>query len=86
LKGWWASIATESGRIKLKLFHGTYQEKFKGMNVSQAWLVKRGDGLYLKVAFSKTAELAEPDGKAIAVDVNENNVALRSTWRPGRRP
>ena len=81
LEGWKTSIATESGRIKLNLLHGTYHEKFKGMKVGQAWLVKKGDDLYLKVVFSKTVELAEVNKKAIAVDVNENNVAFGSTER-----
>jgi hypothetical protein len=37
------------------------------MRPGQAWLVKREDGLYLKVVFSRTVELVEPDGRAIAV-------------------
>jgi len=74
-ENWQVSIATESGRIKLKLFHGTYHEKFKEMKVGQAWLVKR-EGFYLKVVFSRTVELVEQNGKAVAVDVNENNVAF----------
>jgi len=73
-ENWQASIATESGRVKLKLLHGTYHEKFKEMKVGQAWLVKREDCLYLKVVFSRTVELAELNGKAIAVDINENNI------------
>ncbi|MGC8937348.1 MAG: IS200/IS605 family accessory protein TnpB-related protein, partial [Candidatus Methanomethylicaceae archaeon] len=48
------------------------------MKVGEAWLVRRADGCYLKVVFSKTVELLEPNGKAIAVDVNENNVAFGS--------
>ena len=72
------SIATESGRIKLKLFHGTYHKKFKYMRIGQAWLVKRGNDLYLKVVFSKIVELLEPNDKAIAVDINENNVVFGS--------
>jgi len=78
-ESWEASIATEKGRVGLKLLHGTYHEKFRGMKVGQAWLVKTGDGYYLKVVFSKTVETAEQNGKAIAVDVNENNVAFGST-------
>ncbi len=76
LEGWEASIAVENGRVKLKLLHGTYHEKFKEMRPGQAWLVKSEDEFYLKVVFSKTIELLEPNGKAIAVDVNENNVAF----------
>jgi putative transposase len=75
LESWEASIAIEGGRIKLELLHGTYHEKFKEMKIGQAWLVK-GEDLYLKVVFSKTVEVAEMDGKALAIDVNENNVAF----------
>jgi len=46
------------------------------MKVGQAWLVKRENGFYLKVVFSKTVELVEPNGKAVAVDINENNVTF----------
>jgi putative transposase len=78
LEGWEASIAVENGRVKLKLLHGAYHEKFKEMRVGQAWLVKSEDGFYLKAVFSKTVELAESNGKAIAVDMNENNAAFGS--------
>ena len=78
LEHWRVSIATEQGRVELKLLHGTYHEKFKGMKAGQAWLVKREDGFYLKVVFSKTVEIMEADEKAIAVDVNENNVTFGS--------
>ena len=78
LESWKASIATEQGRIELNLLHGTYHEKFKGMRVGEAWLVRKEDGCYLNVVFSKAVELLEPNGKAIAVDVNENNVAFGS--------
>jgi len=81
LESWEASIAVENGRAKLKLLHGTYHEKFKEMKIGQAWLVKTEDGFYLKVVFSKTVELAESNGRAIAVDINENNVAFGSTER-----
>jgi len=78
LKVWEASIATESGRVRLKLLHGTYHEKFKEMKVGQAWLVKRENSLYLKVVFSKIVELLELNDKAIAVDINENNIVFGS--------
>jgi putative transposase len=78
LEGWKASIATAGGRIELNLLRGSYHEKFKEMKVGQAWLVKREDGFHLKVTFSKAVETAELDGKAVAVDVNENNVAFGS--------
>jgi len=79
LEGWEASIAVQGGRIKLKLLHGAYHEKFKDMRVGQAWLVKSEDGFYLEAVFSKTVELAESKGKAIAMDINEDNVAFGST-------
>jgi putative transposase len=81
LEGWEASIAAGVGRVRLKLLHGTYHEKFKEMRVGQAWLVKSEDGFYLKVVFSKTVELMESNGRAIAVDINENNVSFGSTER-----
>ena len=81
LESWEASVAVENGRVKLRLLHGTYHEKFKEMKVGQAWLVKAEDGFYLKAVFSKIVELAESNGKAIAVDINENNVAFGSTER-----
>ena len=81
LESWETSIALENGRAKLKLLHGTYHEKFKEMKVGQAWLVKEEDGFYLKAVFSKTFGPVESNGKAIAVDINENNVTFGSTER-----
>jgi len=81
LEGWEASIAVENGRVKLKLLHGTYHEKFKEMKIGQAWLVKTEDGFYLEVVFSKTVKPVESNGGAIAVDINENNVTFGSTER-----
>jgi putative transposase len=81
LEGWEASIATGEGRITLNLLHGTYHEKFKEMKIGQAWLVKGGDGIYLKVVFSKTVEVVGSNGVAVAVDINENNVAFGSMER-----
>jgi putative transposase len=37
------------------------------------------DEFYLNVCFSKNVELMEQNNKAIAVDINENNVAYGST-------
>jgi putative transposase len=79
LVGWEASIAIGEGRITLKLLHGTYHEKFKGMKIGQAWLVKTEKGFYLKVVFSKIVEVVGSNGVAVAVDINENNVAFGST-------
>ncbi|ACB07602.1 RNA-guided endonuclease InsQ/TnpB family protein [Candidatus Korarchaeum cryptofilum] len=81
LEGWEASIAVGGSRVRLKLLHGTYHEKFKGMRVGQAWLVKRGNDLYLKAVFSKVVEVAEMDERAVAVDVNENNVTFGTMER-----
>ena len=36
LESWEASIAVEGGRVKLKLLHGAYHEKFKEMKIGQA--------------------------------------------------
>ena len=78
LENWETSIATESNRIKLNLFHGTYHKKFKDMRIGQAWLVKRENDLYLEIVFSKIIKLLELNDKAIAVDINENNVVSGS--------
>ncbi|MDW8023509.1 MAG: transposase [Nitrososphaerota archaeon] len=75
---WEASIATEFGRMRLRILYGTYHERFKSMKVGQAWLVRRHDGCYLKAVFSKVVGVAEPNGKALAIDVNENGVAYGS--------
>ena len=76
LENWRASIATPNGRVEVGLLHGTYHEKFREMRVGQAWIVKNGKELYLKVVFSKEVEILEPDERAIAVDINENNVTF----------
>ena len=47
LEGWMASIATPRGRVKFRLLHGQYHEKFEAMRPGQAWLVKRGRELWL---------------------------------------
>jgi hypothetical protein len=78
LKRWEASIATESGRIKLKLLHGVYHEKFRRMRPGEAWLVKRENGIYLYVTFSEVVEFVELSEKAIAIDLNENNATFGS--------
>ena len=78
LENWEATIATENGRVKLKLLHGTYHEKFKQMKPGHAWLLNKDDGFYLKVVFSRTVGIVEPDEKAMAVDINENNVVFGS--------
>jgi len=43
------------------------------MRAGQAWLVKGGDGIYLKVVGS--------NGMAAAIDINENNIAFGSMER-----
>jgi len=78
VEGWRASIAVHGGRwITLRLLHGEYHERFRGMEHGEARLVLGDDGLYLNVAFSRTVVLPEPDADArvIAVDVNENVIA-----------
>ena len=75
VEGWRAIIAVHGGRwITLRLLHGEYHDRFKGMEHDEAQLVLRDDGLYLDVSFSQTIILPEPDTNArvVAVDVNEN--------------
>ena len=77
LENWIVRISTPNGRLKFKLLHGKYHEKFKDWKVGQAWLVKRTDGIYLNVVFSKEVEIIEPRD-FVGVDLNENNVTLSS--------
>ncbi len=76
LRSWIATIATPQGRVKFRLLHGQCHEKFETMKLGQGWLVKRGHELWLKVVFRKVVELREPNGRALAIDVNENNVTI----------
>ncbi len=76
LETWEASIATENGRIKFKLLHGTYHEKFREMRIGQAWLIKKNNEYYLNAVFRRDVEPRAFNGKTLAVDVNENNVAF----------
>ena len=75
LDDWVVSIATPNGRVKLKLLHGKYHEKFKYWKIGQAWLIKRNNDLFLNVVFSKEVEVEKPIN-VIGVDVNENNVTI----------
>jgi len=52
--------------------------KFKTMKPGQAWLVKRGRELWLKVVFRAEVELREPNGRVLAIDINENNITIAS--------
>jgi putative transposase len=78
VEGWRASIAVHGGRwVVLRLLHGRYHDRFKGMKLGEARLVLRDDGnLYLNVVFRQTIVLPEinMDAKVIAVDINENVV------------
>ena len=78
LERWEVTVATPKGRVRFPLLHGSYHERFRDWKVGQAWLVKRGEELWLKLVFSKVVKLKEPNGKALAVDVNENNVTIAS--------
>ena len=78
LDRWEASIATLRGRVSLRLLHGEYHERFRDWSVGQAWLVKRGGDIYLKVVFKRIVELRETNGRALAIDINENNITLAS--------
>ncbi len=53
LEDWTVRISTSNGRLEFKLLYGKHPEKFRDWKVGQAWLVKRTDGIYLNVAFSK---------------------------------
>jgi len=75
LDDWVAAIATPNGRVKLKLLHGKYHEKFKYWKIGQAWLIKRNNDLFLNVVFSKEVEIEKPIN-VIGADVNENNVTI----------
>jgi len=78
VKGWRISIAAhEGGWIALRLLHGRYHDKFRGMMPSEARLVLKEDGnLYLNVAFHQKVNLPEisAEAKVVAVDVNENTI------------
>jgi len=74
-ESWRALIAVHGGKwVTLRLLHGEYHERFRGMEHGEARLVLRDDCLYLDVALSRTVELPEisMDARVIAVDVNEN--------------
>ena len=75
LENWVARISTPDGRIEFKILHGKYHEKFRDWKVGQAWLVKRYDGIYLNVVFSKNIEMRDHED-VVGVDVNENNVTI----------
>ncbi len=75
LNEWLVSISTSSGRVVLKLLHGGYHGKFKDWKIGQAWLVKRANGVFLNVVFSKNVEI-NYCRDVIGVDVNENNVTI----------
>jgi len=78
IEGWRVSIIVHGGRwVTLRLLHGRYHDKFKGMKPGEARLVLRDDGsLYLNVVFRQAVMLPEvgADAKVIAVDVNENAI------------
>jgi putative transposase len=78
LDNWRASIATPRGRVWLRLLHGPYHERFRDWSIGQAWLVKRGGSIFLKVVFRKVVKLRDPNGRALAIDLNENNITLAS--------
>jgi|Deesub1362B_J571_1020462.scaffolds.fasta_scaffold08958_2 putative transposase len=75
LNNLFVSIATPNGRVKLKLIHRKYHERFRDWKVGQAWLIKKDYELFLNVVFSKDIEVEKPID-VIGVDVNENNVTI----------
>jgi putative transposase len=76
VEGWRVSITVHGGRwVTLRLLHGRYHDRFRGMGFGEARLVLKEDGdLYPNVAFRRAVVLPEisADAKVIAVDVNEN--------------
>jgi putative transposase len=66
----------EGKRIGANLYHSPYHLKFRDMRQREAYLVKRNNGYFLNVSFIKNVELREPNGKVLAIDLNENNITL----------
>ena len=75
LENWMVEISTPNGKLRFKLLHGDYHEKFKDWKIGQAWLVKKDNGIYLNVVFSKNVEIKDYKD-VIGVDVNEDNVTI----------
>lgn len=75
LESWIVKISTPSGRLEFKLLCGEYHERFRDWRIGQAWLVRRDDGVYLNVVFSKEVEIRDYRD-VVGVDVNENNVTV----------
>ena len=75
LESWTVSISTLSGRQKFKLLHGEHHERFKRWRIRQAWLVRKHNGYFINVVFSKEVEVREPE-TFVGVDLNENNITL----------
>ncbi len=73
LENWVVKISTPNGRIRFKVSHGEYHEKFRDWKIGQAWVVKRDNGIYLNVVFSKSVEIRRYMD-VVGVDINENNV------------
>jgi putative transposase len=77
LNNWKLTVTVGKGRrIDAELYHSYYHLKFRGMRQREAYLVKRINGYFLNVSFIKDVDLRKPNGKATAVDVNENNVTF----------
>jgi putative transposase len=78
IEGWRVSIIVHGGRwVTLRLLHGKYHDRFRGMRLGEARLVLRDDSsLYLNVVFRRAVVLPEisADAKIIAIDINENVV------------
>ena len=78
LEDWTVRISTSDGRLEFKLLYGKHHEKFRDWKVGQAWLVKRGNGIYLSVVFSRNVGI-ERSKDVIGIDINENNVTIATT-------
>ena len=78
LEDWTIRLSTQNGRIKLRILHDKYHEKFRDWKVCQAWLVKRSNGIYLNVVFSRNVGI-ERSKDVIGIDINENNITIATT-------
>jgi len=79
LNSWRFKLTIGKGkRVEANLYHSPYHLKFRNMKQREAYLVKRNNGYFLNVSFIKDVELREPNGKVLAVDLNESNTTFGS--------
>jgi len=68
-------LSTPNGRICLEAYKTKYHEKFRDWRVGQAWLVRRENGIFLNVVFSKEVEISDAKD-FVGIDLNENNITI----------